>query len=57
MQQFIQILLFLILNEAQPVSGDTTHHQELKTAQAAFGFAYVEGCETYSCWTLSGSIC
>jgi len=33
----------------------TTHHQEPKTAQAASGFAYVEGCWTCSCWTLSGS--
>jgi hypothetical protein len=35
MQQCIKILLFLILNEAQHVSGDTAHHQEPKTAQAA----------------------
>ena len=34
----------------------TAHHQEPKTAQAASGFAYVEGCRTYSCWTLSGSV-
>jgi hypothetical protein len=32
------------------------HHQEPKTAQAASGFAYVEGCQTCCCWTLSGSI-
>ena len=32
------------------------HHQEPKTAQAASGFAYVEGCRTCSCWTLSGSV-
>ena len=30
----------------------TSHHQEPKTAQAASGFAYVEGCRTCSCWTL-----
>jgi len=29
----------------------TAHHQEPKTALAASGFAYVEGC-----WTLSGSV-
>jgi len=34
----------------------TTHHQEPKTTQAASGFAYVEGCRTYSCWTLSDSV-
>ena len=43
MQQCIKISLFFILNEAQHVSGDTAHHQEPKTAQAASGFAYVEG--------------
>jgi len=34
----------------------STHHQEPKTAQAASGFAYVEGCRTCRCWMLSGSI-
>jgi len=33
-----------------------THHQEPETAQAASGFAYMEGCWMCSCWTLSGSI-
>ena len=33
------------LYEAQHVSGNT-HHQELKTALAASGFAYVKGCCT-----------
>ena len=31
----------------------TAHHQKPKTALAAFGFAYVEGCWTCSCWTQS----
>ena len=31
----------------------TAHHQEPKTALAASGFAYVEGCWPCSCWTLS----
>jgi hypothetical protein len=39
MQQCTKILLSLVLNEAQHVSGDTAHHQEPKTAQAASGFA------------------
>jgi len=30
------------------------HHQEPKTALAASGFSYVEGCWTCSWWTLSG---
>jgi len=34
----------------------TAHHQEPKIAQAASSFAYVEGCRTCSCWTLSGSV-
>ena len=57
MQQCIKILLFLILNEVQHVSGDTPPIiQEPKTAQAASGFAYVEGCRTCSCRTLTGSV-
>jgi hypothetical protein len=32
------------LYETQHVSGDTAHHQEPKTALAASGFLYVEGC-------------
>jgi len=31
----------------------TAHHQEPKTALAVSGFAYVEGCWTCGCWTLS----
>jgi hypothetical protein len=45
------------LYEAQHVSGDTAHHQELKTALAASGFLYVEGCWTCRWWTLSGTYC
>jgi len=33
----------------------TAHHQESKTALAASGFAYVEGCWMRSCWTLTAS--
>jgi len=33
----------------------TAHDQEPKTALAASGFAYVEGCFTCSCWTFSAS--
>jgi len=58
MQQRIKILLFLILNEAQHVSSDTPpiirslklHKQPLVLRNT------VEGCRTYSCWTLSGSV-
>jgi hypothetical protein len=45
--QHIKISLFPVLNEVQHVFGrHTAHHQEPKTAQAASGFAYVEGCWT-----------
>ena len=45
-QQDATVLKFIIpyLYEAQHVSGDTAHHQEPKTALAASGFAYMEGC-------------
>ena len=33
----------------------TVHRQEPKTALAASGFSYVEGCWTCSWWTLSGT--
>ena len=34
----------------------TAYHQEPKTALAASGFSYVEGCWTCSWWTLSGTV-
>ena len=41
---------------SSPCSGrHTAHHQEPKTALAASGFAYVEGCWPCSCWTLTAS--
>ena len=39
------------LHEAQRFGRHTAHHQEPKTALAASGFAYVEGCWTCGCWT------
>jgi hypothetical protein len=58
MQQCIKVLLFLILNEAQHVSGDTPpiisslklHRQPLVL------YNTVKSCHTCSCWTLSGSV-
>jgi len=35
----------------------TAHHQEPKTALAASGFSYLEGCWTCSWWTLPGTLC
>jgi hypothetical protein len=49
-------LVIPYLHEAQHVSGNTTHQQEPKTALAASGFSYVEGCLTCSWWTLSGTV-
>jgi hypothetical protein len=54
------ILIFFIipyLYEAQHVLGDTAHHQEPKTALAAFGFSYVRGCWTCRWRTLLGTVC
>jgi hypothetical protein len=34
----------------------TAHHQEPKTALATSGFAYVKGCWTFCCWTLSDRV-
>ena len=55
MQKCIKMLLFLILNEAQHVSGDAPpiirslklHKQPLVLHNT------VQGCRTCSCWTLS----
>jgi hypothetical protein len=55
MQGFIKILLFLILNEAQHVSGDAppiNRSQKLQKQHLVL-HNIVEGCQTCSCWTLS----
>jgi hypothetical protein len=52
-----QNFIIAYLYEAQHVLGQhTTHHQEPKTALAASGFSYVEGCWICSWWTLSGTV-
>jgi len=56
MQQCIKIYYSIFIWSSTCFGQHTAHHQEPKTAQAATGFAYVEGCQTCSCWTLSGSI-
>jgi len=58
MQQCIKILLFLILNEAQHVSGDTPPIiRTLKVQkQPLVLHNTVEVCRTCSCWALSGSV-
>jgi hypothetical protein len=50
-----QILLFHIIRRLTCSGRRTTHHQKPKSALAAFGFLYVEGCWKCSWWTLSGT--
>ena len=54
MQQCIKIY-FIFLWSSTCFRRHTAHHQEPKTALKASGFAYMEGCWTCSCWTLSAS--
>jgi hypothetical protein len=57
MQQCIKMFIIPYFKWSPTCFGrHTAHYQEPKTAQAASGFAYVEGCRTCSCWTLSGSV-
>ena len=52
MQQCIKIFIW----SSTCFGRHTAHHQELKTALAASGFAYVKGCWTcWGCWTLTAS--
>jgi hypothetical protein len=44
---------FIFIWSSTCVGRHAAHHREPKTALAASGFAYVEGCWTCSCWTLS----
>ena len=55
MQQCIKIYYSIFIWSSTCFGRHTAHHQEPKTALAASGFAYVEGCWTCSCWTLSAS--
>jgi len=51
-----QNIIIPYLYEAQHFLGDTTHHQEPKTALTASGFSYIEGCWTCGWWMLSGTV-
>jgi len=57
MQQCIKILLFQFLWSSTCFGRHAAHHQEPKTALAATGFSYVEGCWACSWWTLSSTLC
>jgi hypothetical protein len=51
-QDFIKIYYSIFIWSSTCFGRHTAHHQEPKTALAASGFSYVEGC-----WTLSGTLC
>jgi len=53
MQEFIKIYYSIFIWSSTCFGWHTAHHQELKTALEASGFAYLEGCWTCGCWTLS----
>ena len=55
MQQCIKIYYSIFIWSTTCFGRHTAHHQEPKTALAASGFAYVEGCWTCGCWTLTAS--
>jgi hypothetical protein len=55
MQQRIKIYYSTFIRSSTCLGRHTAHHQEPETALAASGFAYVEGCWTCGCWTLSAS--
>jgi hypothetical protein len=44
---------FIFIQSSTCFGRHTAHYQEHKTALAASGFTYVEGCWACSCWTLS----
>jgi len=49
---FLLALVRLFAHSSSYFGRHTDHHQEPKTALVASGFAYVEDCWTFSCWTL-----
>ena len=52
-----KLYYFLFIWSSKCFGRLTAHHQEPKTALAASGFSYVEGCWTCGWWTLSGTVC
>jgi hypothetical protein len=55
MQQCIKICYSIFIRSSTCFGRHTAQHQEPKTALAASSFAYVQGCWTCNCWTLSAS--
>jgi len=56
MQHCIKIYYSIFIRSSTCFGRHTAHHQEPKTALAASGFAYVEGCWACGCWTLPDSV-
>jgi hypothetical protein len=55
MQQCIKIYYSMFICSSTCFGWHTTHHQELKTALVASGFAYLKGCGRWGCWMLTVS--
>ena len=51
----VSTFYFIFMWNSKCFGRHIAHRQEPKTALAASGFAYVEGCWTCSCWTLKAS--
>ena len=51
------IISYLFVRSSTCFGWHIVHHQEPKTALAASGFSYVEGCWTCSWWKLLGRMC
>ena len=56
MQQCFEIYYSMFIWSSTCFGRHTAHHQGLKTALAASGFAYVKDCGCWSCWTLTVKI-
>jgi len=56
MQKCIKIYYTIFIWIPTCFGRHTAHHQKSKTALTHSGFAYVEGCWTCGCWTLSGRV-
>jgi hypothetical protein len=57
MQKGIKFYYSMCIKSSTCFGRHTGHYQEPKTALAASGFSYVEGCWTCSWWTLSSTLC
>jgi hypothetical protein len=54
LQQCVKMYYSVFIWSSTCFGRHTAHHQDHRTALAASGFAYVEGCWMCSCWMLSG---